>query len=379
VESRIGVAPIPAGIVGASGQALLRGHEALAARGQIDARSVAGIFRKNYVRKHDETCLGCGYCNFGCPYGRKLSMIETYLSDAVRTGRTRLLVNCHAEGIEREGRRAVSVRCRLADGRALTVRARQIVVACGAIGSSVLLLKSGIRRNVGTRFSMNIASPVIGRFDAVQRSFLADQMTTYVDTGDCIFESSFDPVLAFSARVPGWFGDHFERMQAYDHMVSAGVVLGTEANGRVNRCGFIRDLLGPIDYVMTPGDFGRMRRGIATLAWLYFAAGAATVYPSSFIDLPMKNGQFTGPDAIERHLNERITSPQDLTLNTSHPQGGNPMSDRTDLGVVDTRFRVHGLDNLLICDASIFPTSLSVNPQLTIMAMAEYAATTGCV
>ncbi len=344
-----------------------------------------GSIRKNYVNlehpgaNNERTCLGCGYCNFGCPYGRKLSMVETYLRDAVESGRTRLLVDCHAERIEREGRRAVAVRCRLGDGRVCRVKAKKIVVACGAIGSSVLLLKSGIRRNVGTRFSVNIASPVIARFETIQRSFLADQMTAFVDTGDCIFESSFDPPLGFSARVPGWFGDHFERMRAYDHLVSAGVVLGTEANGKVNRCGLIRDLLGPVNYVMTPGDFGRMRRGIATLAWLYFATGAVKVYPSSFVDLPLQKDGFTGPDDIERYLAKSITSPQDLTLNTSHPQGGNPMSDRTDLGAVDTRFRVHGFDNLLVCDASIFPTSLGVNPQLTIMAMAEYAAMTGCL
>jgi choline dehydrogenase-like flavoprotein len=385
VESRIGVERIVDNVVGSSGHALLRGHERLVAQGQLDSRSSAGIFRKNYVNlRHPGpdaklTCLGCGYCNFACPYGRKLSMVETYLRDAVESGRTRLIVECHAEGIEHHGRQAVAVRARLRNGRAVRIKAKQIVVAAGAIGSSVLLLKSGIRRNVGTRFSVNIASPVIARFDTPQRSFLADQMTAFVDTGDCIFESSFDPPLAFSARVPGWFGDHFERMRAYDRMVSAGVVLGTEPNGRVKRCGLIRDLFGPVEYVMTPSDFARLRRGIATLAWLYFASGAVKVYPSSFVDLPLVKSQFGGPDDIDRHLAGIITSPQDLTLNTSHPQGGNPMSDRADIGAVDTRFRVHGFDNLLVCDASIFPTSLSVNPQVTIMAMAEYAAMTGCL
>jgi choline dehydrogenase-like flavoprotein len=43
-------------------------------------------------------------------------------------------------------------------------------------------------------------------------------------------------------------------------------------------------------------------------------------------------------------------------------------------GVVDPSFRVHGLDNLYVCDASVFPSSLGVNPQLTVMALAHYAA-----
>jgi choline dehydrogenase-like flavoprotein len=43
-------------------------------------------------------------------------------------------------------------------------------------------------------------------------------------------------------------------------------------------------------------------------------------------------------------------------------------------GVVGPDFRVHGFDNLYVCDASVFPSSLTVNPQLTVMALAHYAA-----
>ena len=63
----------------------------------------------------------------------------------------------------------------------------------------------------------------------------------------------------------------------------------------------------------------------------------------------------------------------DLLLNSSHPQGGNPMSDDRRVGVVGTDFRVHGTRNLFVADASVFPTSIHVNPQLTIMAMAGLA------
>jgi choline dehydrogenase-like flavoprotein len=42
--------------------------------------------------------------------------------------------------------------------------------------------------------------------------------------------------------------------------------------------------------------------------------------------------------------------------------------------VVGPDFRVHGFANLFLCDASVFPTSVGVNPQLTVMGMAQYAA-----
>jgi choline dehydrogenase-like flavoprotein len=47
--------------------------------------------------------------------------------------------------------------------------------------------------------------------------------------------------------------------------------------------------------------------------------------------------------------------------------------DRAD-GVVDLDFRVHDTENVYVVDSSVFPTNLGVNPQLTIMAMAQIAA-----
>jgi choline dehydrogenase-like flavoprotein len=49
------------------------------------------------------------------------------------------------------------------------------------------------------------------------------------------------------------------------------------------------------------------------------------------------------------------------------------MSDDPRVGVVRSDFRVHGTDNLFVADASVFPTSVHINPQLTIMAMAGLA------
>jgi choline dehydrogenase-like flavoprotein len=42
--------------------------------------------------------------------------------------------------------------------------------------------------------------------------------------------------------------------------------------------------------------------------------------------------------------------------------------------VVDTDHRVFGTDNLYVVDGSTVPTSLGVNPQITIMTMALRAA-----
>jgi len=133
-----------------------------------------------------------------------------------------------------------------------------------------------------------------------------------------------------------------------------------------------------VDFRLAPADLETLKRGIALLAELHFAAGAEAAFPGTFVDHEMSAARFAPGGridraAIERHVAEIVHRPEDLTLNTAHPQGGNPMSDRPDLGVVDSAFRVHGFANLFVCDASVFPTSIGINPQLTIMALADYA------
>lgn len=374
VEQMIGVRPllqvqdqgVPP-IDGNNAKVLLDGWAALVRKDPDLARWKSGLFRKNLNR-----CLGCGYCNFGCPYERKMSMLETYVPKAIERG-ARVIVGCHAVAIGTSGGKATEVRCELRDGRVLTVKARSVVVSCGAIGSSVLLMKSGISRNVGERFSFNAGTPMMARFPTAVRAFDGVQMPAYVDVGEFLLESLFYPPLAFALSLPGWFDVHFNRMKAYDHFACAGVLIGTEANGRVKRTSLFRRLFGPVVYRMTDGDLTKLKRGMARLAQVFFEAGADAVYPATFADAEMSADRFRArPEAILPLLDERIREPEDLTLSSAHPQGGNPMSDDPSIGVVDSRFRVHGYDNLFVCDASVFPATIRINPQLTIMAMADY-------
>jgi choline dehydrogenase-like flavoprotein len=54
----------------------------------------------------------------------------------------------------------------------------------------------------------------------------------------------------------------------------------------------------------------------------------------------------------------------------AHHLGTVRMADSPERGVVDANLRVFGIDNLYVCDASVFATAGSVNPSLTITALA---------
>jgi len=83
--------------------------------------------------------------------------------------------------------------------------------------------------------------------------------------------------------------------------------------------------------------------------------------------------EFTRAEQLDA-LDAVVRDNTDINLNSAHPQGGNAISRDPAKGVVDERFRVHGAEGLYVCDASVFPSSITVNPQLTVMALAEYAS-----
>ena len=101
--------------------------------------------------------------------------------------------------------------------------------------------------------------------------------------------------------------------------------------------------------------------GVAGRIWLH--AGAERVMPATF-----SWQEYRTPASLDG-LASTIRETGDLLMTSAHPQGGNAIGD-----VVDEDFRVRGFANLFLCDASVFPTSLHVNPQLTVMGMAQYAA-----
>ena len=128
-----------------------------------------------------QDCFGCGYCNIGCAFGRKLSMLDTVLPEGqARFGdRLRVLADCRATGIEHDGRgRATAVHAELG-GRALRIAADTVVVAAGAVGSSWLLLDAAgsAGRRSGTELYFNMTSPLTADFEAVMDAHHGLQMS----------------------------------------------------------------------------------------------------------------------------------------------------------------------------------------------------------
>jgi choline dehydrogenase-like flavoprotein len=60
---------------------------------------------------------------------------------------------------------------------------------------------------------------------------------------------------------------------------------------------------------------------------------------------------------------------------SAHVMGGCPMGNNERKHIVDSRtMRHHGFDNMFVIDGSVYPTSLTVNPQLSIYGLASWAS-----
>jgi choline dehydrogenase-like flavoprotein len=151
---------------------------------------------------------------------------------------------------------------------------------------------------------------------------------------------------------------------AYERIASTGVHLSDRSTGRV---GLARDGSLRITYRLTDDDAARLAFGIARAAELLYAAGALEVYP-----------QIAGiPTIPHNRIAELEASPprrSALRLEAFHPMGTARMDADPAVGVAGTDGAVHGLEGLYVADGGLLPSSIGVNPMMTIIAMASRVA-----
>ena len=156
---------------------------------------------------------------------------------------------------------------------------------------------------------------------------------------------------------------HRELMQRYRNLSQFGVMVSDTGRGRVEeRAGQVA-----IRYDLADEDRERFRRGLEALTRIYWAAGARKVF------LPIGGLPVLEDGEIDALLSHPLKS-EELTLSAFHPLGTCRMGGSPSDSVVGPDGAVHGIDGLVVADGSIVPSSLGVNPQITIMALATRIA-----
>lgn len=324
-----------------------------------DQHAVYRRFEKNYGTGQ-RACWGCGYCNSGCPYGRKNSVVETLLKDAQDAGALiaentiahRINIGTH---LRTKPVKSVQVR---QNGRPLRIRPDKGAIVAAGTGASSALLEWLNFAHIGEQIACNLACPVIARMPHPVNSWDGVQMGGYVDRGDHLIESWFHPPASFSASVGGWFEEYVRRMQSYSNLVCLGVLMPVSDIGEVKR--------GSFRVGLKKKHCEQLRRHVIDVVRMHFAGGAEEVYLPTSDNVTVRPG-----DDIDALVEQHLDKPSDFIVSTSHPQGGNVMGSRVDRSVVGSDLKVHGTGNLYVADASIFPSSIRINAQMFTMAMAH--------
>ncbi len=334
------------------------GVEKLGLKGDFMARSAPG-------------CVGCGVCQLGCPTGGKFSVDRTLLVHAENIGQVGIYADCRVRGCEVEGDRVVAFTGTVMDPESQTPRqevrvtADQFVVSGGPIGSPLFLLANGLADDThcGRHLVVHPTVGAMARFDQEIRPWSGVTQGYWVDCYDegyllQTYSVTPDQYYSLLQTAPG--RETLEIIRDLKHYASAGALVHDEdSEGRVAHTPAGPDL----SYFMGPGDCLRLIEGLRRTCEVFFAAGARRVHP-----LIHGLAGIDRPEDIERLIPATL-QPHHLFLYASHPMGTCRMGAAPETSVVDPTGKVWGWANLRVADASLFPTSLGVNPQVTTMAM----------
>jgi len=355
VERILNVAQVPPELAGANSAVVRRGARRLGWSG-------------DYLYRNARGCVGSGVCAFGCPSGAKQHVGITYMPLAWEAGAT-TYTGARAERVEIEDGRVRGVVARTGAGGALRVACDTVVVACGAVHTPVFLRRQAIRDasgRLGRNLAIHPATGVRAFMDEDVEMWNGVPQSYYVDEHaheGLMLEGAAGPPDYIAMAMPGRGPAHRARMDRYRRLSTFGVMVADSSRGAVHSvAGAPR-----IRYDVNATDTARFKRGLELLAELYWAAGAREVLVPVRGLPPLRDGD-------SRPLREARVRARDLELMAFHPLGTAAMGADPAASVVDPDGRLHGVEGVYVADASAVPTSLGVNPQITIMTLATRLA-----
>ena len=357
VAALIGVGPTHEGIAGANNKLIARGVKALGLEGGLAPRNTP-------------LCAGCGLCNFGCPVGGKGSTNLTLLPRAVARGALiqadTKVVEVLVEGGRAVGLRGIAIHPDTGErGGEVIVRANKVVLSAGAIGTPRLLWTTGLGEAlgpVGEGLHVHPGSAVFGLCEEEIHLWRGATQGAYFHHPDLpgVLPHGFSASPEVCLMAMGKVGTDLEQgLAELPHLAGMVVMVSDKGRGRV-RAG--SDGRADIEYYFDEGDVGRIKRGMAVTAEVMLAGGVKEVF------VPVHGvGRHRTPEDLAAELADRKI--RDFTLYASHPMSTCRMGLDPETSVVDSQGRAHRMPGLHIADASVFPTSLGVNPQLTTLAV----------
>ena len=267
------------------------------------------------IREKD--CVQCGKCAFGCPSDAKWSG-KDFVDEAVEAGATLITEAEVTEVLNEDGK--VSAVKYLKDGAEQLIEADKVILSAGAIGSTLILRKSG--------------------FDQAGREIFFDP---FVSVGGYLKDINFNTEVQMAGLIIGEnfvLSPHFSsfiRANIPDDNVTDKDILSIMVKTADECKGYVTDD-GDVVKINTITDIRYLAEGTATAGFVLEKAGV-------------------DPKTIGSTV-----------YRGAHPGGTAKIGE-----IVDSNLETE-INDLYVCDASVLPISPGKPPILTILALAKRLA-----
>ncbi len=354
VERMLGVEPAPMDVMGRNGKLVLEGARKLGLGGAPLLRNAPG-------------CKGSCQCAIGCPNNAKAGVHLSVLPEACAQGAT-IVSEARAERVLVESGRAVGVLASRPDGSQFRIESPRVVVAAGAVETPPLLRRSGLGKHpkLGKNLTIHPAFAVIGLFEEEVVPWRGVLQSVGIDTyhkeRGILMEATSAPPGMSSAMLPGWGGELVRQVESMTRTATLGAMIADRPQGVVH--GKSRPV---VTYRLHKDDARRIAWGIVECARVLEAAGAR-----GFIAPVAGMAPVESVKALEDELADLDF--RRLHLAAFHPVGTAAAGGLPERHPTDGSGALRGAEGVWVCDASVLPECPTVNPQVTIMALASAIA-----
>ena len=265
-------------------------------------------------------------------------------------------------------------------GAPFAVSARAVLSAAGSIETPALLLRSGLRGQVGRNLRLHPGSAAFGLFDDEVRVWEGTTQARYsAEFRD--WDGGYGPIFetvpahpgAGSAALIPWTSsaEHMRAMESYRNMSFCASLPRDRAGGRIR---ITKDGAPRVDYKLTSGDERRITEGVIKAAQVLEAAGATEIRAPHDPVISYRPGSSDAHALWADRVRAAGLGKGQVTLFSYHQMGSCRMGVDPSSSAIDGDNQSHEVANLFVVDGSTFPTASGVNPMLSIYGIANRAA-----
>jgi choline dehydrogenase-like flavoprotein len=336
------------------------------------------------LKINTKNCQQQGFCNLGCTSGAKQGTLEVQIPNVIKRG-VEIICNATVNTVE-EHHVNITVKDAPEDTKQNQVsegnyrlKSKVIILAAGVLNTPAILLRSAKKlklknKNIGRYLTLHPVFNVNGVYKDPIKNYRGFPKTCYTDyfsdTERFYLETSFYFPGVTAKNNPGYGKIHSDLMRDYHKMMSILILVHDQAEHH-NCIAIDKKGNTVIDYTVSPETRVALLKALREATRIFFAAGCKKALIPGSDKMPLTPSDIS---QLETLISEKALNFSKTPLSSAHPQGGARMGNDPKISVCDLKGKVFGTNSIYVADASLFPTSVKVNPYETVMLLSKWVA-----